>query len=633
MIRTALLPLILVLLSLNGLSQEAEPDTTGPRRDSTLTYYFYNDFDRFGRLNVKATDTVIENASSYNPLFRQSRLRTSLGNIGSTSAPMVPGNFVSNPGFDYGIHTFDPWLFQNDSVRYYKVLKTYTDLRYEQGANKELFFDAVFSRNIYKSFNLGFNFRVLSSTGAYQRQKDNIVNFVLTGQYFTPDRRYAVIANLTLNRIKNQENGGITSDSLFTENIESNRFVIPVNLQQAQNRVKETGIYIKNYFTLASGNRSSQDTTRPPRKSFNLGRIIFAFQYDRQVQNYLDAYPFGGYYENVYYDSTATADSITVTKLAGELAWTNPVLNARKKFKTLQMDFRMKYQYLEVADREGKDYLSQWIPSAAISFQPYYGLRLEGKASYVMGDYNSGDFSIQADLGIIPGKRDGKAGTIHFTGTYALQQPSWFLHRYNSNHFRWDIPLEKQGILAASAWYEREYLNAGASMSRISHYAYLNDTAYPAQLSKGAGYLAAWVKGQLPFWRFALSGELVYQHITGTDAIRVPEFSGYLRLVYTQPLFHGAAVIQPGLSFFYNTSYFACAYMPDNRSFYLQNVQKTGNYLYMDVFLNVKIQRARLFAMYSHFNSGWMGYHYMTVPGYPMPDGAFHFGVTWRFHD
>jgi hypothetical protein len=113
----------------------------------------------------------------------------------------------------------------------------------------------------------------------------------------------------------------------------------------------------------------------------------------------------------------------------------------------------------------------------------------------------------------------------------------------------------------------------------------------------------------------------------------VPAFTGNLTLTYSQPLFKGAATIEPGLNFFYNTAYYGNAYMPDTRSFYLQDQQKTGNYLYMDVFLNVRIQRARLFVMYSHFNAGWMGRNYFMVPQYPMPDGAFRFGVTWRFHD
>ena len=620
-------------ISSDTLGTGARTDTVKARRDSTLVFYFFNNFDQFGKLNVKVIDTATENSHKYDPAGRNYKLRATLGNTGSATVSLIPYPFARNAGFDYGIHTFDPWLFQNDSVKYYKVLKTFTDIKYVQGAKKELFLNATFSRNIIKSFNLGFDFRVLSSTGAYQRQKNNIVNFVLTAQYFTPDRRYAVIANLILNRVKNQENGGIAYDSLFTEDIESNRFVIPVNLLNAQNRVKESGVYVKNYFTLSSEGGPRQDTTKAPRRKYNLGRVIYSFQYNRQIHNYLDGQPLSGFYENVFYDSTSTQDSITVQKLVNELAWTNPVMNAKKQFKTLQMDFRIRHQYIEVTDLESKSYINQWIPSAAIAFQPYYGLRLEASAAYVMGDYNDGDFSLRADLGIVPGKKGGNSGTFHIAGIYALQEPSWFYHRYNGNHFRWNNSFDKQGVITAGAFYDWKYLNAGASLSRINRLAYLDTAAMPAQIDNEAGYFIAWLRGNLPLWRFSFAGQFAYQNVSGTDALQVPAFTGNLTVFYSQPLFKGAATLEPGLNFFYNTAYYGNAYMPDTRSFYLQDDQKTGNYLYMDVFLNVRIQRARLFVMYSHFNAGWMGRDYYMVPHYPMPDGAFRFGVTWRFHD
>ena len=108
---------------------------------------------------------------------------------------------------------------------------------------------------------------------------------------------------------------------------------------------------------------------------------------------------------------------------------------------------------------------------------------------------------------------------------------------------------------------------------------------------------------------------------------------GNLSIYYTAVLFHGAATAQPGLSFFYNTLYNGNSYMPATRSFYLQDNKEIGNYLYMDVFLNVKIQRARLFIMYSNFGSFFLGRTYYTVPNYPMQDAAFKFGVSWRFYD
>ena len=108
-------------------------------------------------------DTTIAGFQNYDPLYKQNRFSATLGNIGQDYRTLLPFPFQKSSGFDYGIHTFDRYIFTNDSVKYYRVLKTYTQLQYVQGAKKEIFFHAKFSRNIYRSLNLGFDFRVMSS--------------------------------------------------------------------------------------------------------------------------------------------------------------------------------------------------------------------------------------------------------------------------------------------------------------------------------------------------------------------------------------------------------------------------------------------------------------------------------------
>ena len=73
--------------------------------------------------------------------------------------------------------------------------------------------------------------------------------------------------------------------------------------------------------------------------------------------------------------------------------------------------------------------------------------------------------------------------------------------------------------------------------------------------------------------------------------------------------------------------------MPALRSFYLQNEKEIGNYVYMDVYLMLRVKRAVIFLKYQHFNAGWLGYSYYMTPHYPMADAAFKFGVSWVFYD
>jgi len=197
----------------------------------------------------------------------------------------------------------------------------------------------------------------------------------------------------------------------------------------------------------------------------------------------------------------------------------------------------------------------------------------------------------------------------------------------------WDSTWTHQELISGGAEYAWKFLQAGINIDRLNHYMYLNSSAIPAQYNRYFGIVIAWLKLDAEFWRFTIQAKLAYQTVQGTSVIRLPGLMGNITLYYSQPLFHGAAMLQPGLNIFYNSPYYANAYMPATRSFYLQDEKEIGNYIYMDAFINVKIQRARFFVMYSNFNSWFMKHTYYTVPHYPMQDASFKFGITWRFHD
>ena len=623
------------------IANKIKLDSLKKHRDSTQVSFFYSAFEKLGALDLHSSDTAITGFQNYDPLYKHDRFYANQGNIGQCYRPLIPFPFFRESGFDYGIHSSDQYLYQNDSVKYFKVVKTFSELSYNQGAKKEQTFHAVFSRNIYRSLNLGFDFKVMSAPGAYTRQKTNHINFVLTAQFFTKDKRYGVIANFTINRLKNYENGGIKYDSLFEQNIETNRAMIPVNLASTQNRVRETGFFMKHYFDLTRHPLTGSDTTDGKRNRIELGRISYSFQYVRQIQNYIDNLQDSLFYKPYEGDSLTlpTTDSLTLVRIVNDLVWSNPSFNKNQRPRIFQMSAGIKQLYVEakfngVLDSQAaKNFFIQFIPHAEIDFNPFYNLKLEAKGDYVLGEYNEGDMSLDVKLSTILGRKDKNAGTLSLSGNYALQKPGWFYQQYHGHYNAWDNDFEKQGVISGGFDYSFKFLEAGFNISRISNYVYMDTSRFPEQLNNEFGHLYAYLNGNVNLWRFLIKARLVYQTVQGTTVLRLPAFMGNLELYYTQPLFKGAAVLQPALTFFYNTSYYADQYNPSDRSYYLQDKREIGNYLYMDVYLNLKIQRARLYVAYTHFNASFMSQDYYSTPTYPMPDAAFKFGVAWRFHD
>jgi hypothetical protein len=73
--------------------------------------------------------------------------------------------------------------------------------------------------------------------------------------------------------------------------------------------------------------------------------------------------------------------------------------------------------------------------------------------------------------------------------------------------------------------------------------------------------------------------------------------------------------------------------MPATRMFYLQDEKKIGNYIYMDIFINLMVKRFRIFVKYQHLNALWGENRYYMVPHYPMQGGIIKYGLSWSFYD
>jgi hypothetical protein len=94
---------------------------------------------------------------------------------------------------------------------------------------------------------------------------------------------------------------------------------------------------------------------------------------------------------------------------------------------------------------------------------------------------------------------------------------------------------------------------------------------------------------------------------------------------------------QLGADVTYNTLYHPYAYMPATGRFYRQEQSNAGDYPFINIFVNIKIKRTRLFFMFDHFNAGKMGenirYNYDMIPGYPMNIRMFRYGLSWTFYN
>jgi len=169
-----------------------------------------------------------------------------------------------------------------------------------------------------------------------------------------------------------------------------------------------------------------------------------------------------------------------------------------------------------------------------------------------------------------------------------------------------------------------------AKTGLLHDYLYFDETVNPKQYSGALSYFNISVFQRIRFGNFDIDLNLTYQVVSDPSIIRLPKIYSNSKLFYTNTIFKGALDMQLGINIRYFSNYYANAYMPAIRSFYIQNEKKFGNYPYLDIFLNAKIKRARIYFKYEQANSSFMPQNYFISPHYANADAALKFGVIWQ---
>ena len=83
----------------------------------------------------------------------------------------------------------------------------------------------------------------------------------------------------------------------------------------------------------------------------------------------------------------------------------------------------------------------------------------------------------------------------------------------------------------------------------------------------------------------------------------------------------------------YYSEFYGNAYNVATNNYVVQTKKVTGNYPFVDFFLNARIRPVRFFIKLDHLNQGLTGNNYQLTPGYYQNDRAFKFGINWLFYD
>jgi len=152
-------------------------------------------------------------------------------------------NFTDISSFpDIGFRAKQFNFFEKEDVNYYHVPTPTTEAMYKTGLQQGQVLDILFTSNFSKRFNVGVAYKGLRSLGAYRRSLVSSGNFRVSFSYESPKQQYAMRGHAVNQDILNQENGGLTDDSLaafFNDdpNFSKDRGRLDTKLIDAQNKL------------------------------------------------------------------------------------------------------------------------------------------------------------------------------------------------------------------------------------------------------------------------------------------------------------------------------------------------------------------------------------------------------------
>lgn len=637
--------------------------------DTASVYYFNADIRWNGSKLTKLSDTLLTGFQYYDPVAAFNTLSAVNGNIGLAYKSLF-FEPAAEAGFRFAPSVFNLYLIRNDNLRYYRSFTPYSNVAYSFGSGKEQLFSVTHSQNIARGLSFGVDLRIINSIGLYTRQKSDNSSVALQGQFISDNERYAVLASYRNNRYKWRENGGIVYDSVFTQNLEEDRQRVAIRLSNADNLIKESGVFVRQYYYFGRnpGKKISDtlqvvsDSLMPPpeiqrtqqgppsQKEEKLPKIFFnpersnffrhTFTYTRNAFLYSDANPKSGYYPAIFVDSVKTFDSIYYHEFLNELVFEGGVGKTRGTEKAILLRAGIEHAislYKNGFDAERNDSIKKSFtritPFAYLSMNAFGVARAEGKIWITNGAPFNGDKGIAAML-TLPGFDNSSTwGNLYASVALNALQPDYIFQYHHSNHFSWENSLGQQTIFSGKVMYSRKNFKAGFNLYNLDGYVYFDENIQPARAGKSFAVSQAYAETNLHFGNFDLQAFATWQKISNESFLRLPEIAGRISGYYSLALFKRALYLQAGLSLMYNSSFYADAYMPALRSYYIQNQVETGNYPYVDGFINLRVKRARMFLVMKHLNSGLSGYNYIMVPSYPMPDRGLRFGVSWNFFD
>lgn len=581
-------------------------------------------------------DTSLTGFQHYDFRHRAGRLFADKGNVGHQTRslffqPVLHTGFRMLPDNFYAGYIVSP-----ADIRFYRPEHVFSELFYITGSANEQLLSVMHNQRMHEHFYAGLLFQVVNSPGFHSRLEARNANLTLTADA-EPLSGYRIMGAFYVNRVINDESGGLSNHIAF----EDDPVRDSVFLYTAESRYRETAFQFHQVY---QPRIVFENDTLNVRESKGLGSFYHAFSYRRKAFVFDEPIAPSGYFYDPGDDPAldATFDSTLVHILENTLGFTSFAADHATWGLPVQLRLSLTHTRINIRntdlqsidpDAYGflKDNYQQLKPSVVLGSDPEHPVSFRAFAEGIIGGYNANDKAIG---GSVTGGRLSANLRLSLSFVYAEQEAPYLQNKTRSNYISWDNDFNKVKTSHLQLKMESGIANIQANYYQLSDAVVLDENAMPVQLDDVVRVFSLRLESTLNIGRFYASNDIVFQHTNESGFETFPGLLSQHSVFAKFVLFDGALNGNAGFDIRYNSPYQQMAYMPMVRQFYVQNSYESDHDILLDVFLNARISRARLFVKLEHI-LGLLpdARPIYGIPFYPLPEAMFKFGISWMFFD
>ena len=534
----------------------------------------------------------------------------SLGNIGTPLNNIFNYN-TSTFSLTSGINSLDNYYLVSSQPKFYDTKSPYIDLSLFFGGNGRSMVDFVFSRNINKNWNIGFDIHRISAdkqVAASKAKGDKNIKsslFKLFIYHKSEDKKLTLYSDFVSFRHQILGNGGVdvVSDSLPLEFFIYNDFSTRLNSVENLERRKRLNAFIN--YKLVDGLEIYNDL------KYNTQQV------DYLDENYVENTAF---YNNFFLNNTFTSDSIKIKSLDNRVGIRGLLGDVNYNFYANYKTFNYRYTDDLESNKFNEFYLGGILNLSKSQFDILADFKLK----------TTGDYSFL-------GKIESKILDVSYYS--GLHVPTIFQTSYSGNHFVWNNEFNSSFInsLEADLKVSSKYIlfSPFIRLTSVKDYIYFSNERLPTQHNEVLFNNQFGVNFNFNLFNKIINLESRYSYNTVSkssgDILSIPKHHLYSRLYYSGQWFDNSIPVQFGVNAYLMSEYYGNAYEPSLQTFYIQNNFLLERNLRLNLFYAMQVQNFRVFLKMTHFSQFDKFDGYFVTPYYPAQKKVLDLGVKWYF--